>query len=413
MGWQQPAQPHGRWEQRPPQPQQPGPVQARGRRPRTGKFPQVLVGLATFLILVTIYVILFSQDPHRSSVLLLLVTLGALLALALQMRPVTWTKSSARPSTAGKREVSTIVHRPECERAVQNPSFADVHKVHTAQPTSPASSTRKVERKIEPIAAPTAVVPTAPIPALVGDRLILGDVQLLAASRIGRRHIDNGTMRQDSYVVRNVREGLLAVVADGVGSTRAAWDAADLVGRFMANWSWRLDLRNPDLWQAQAQKCVKALEDTLLRQLGDPRTSNDAGASTMIFVVLQPTEVPNRYRLWWAAVGDSELLVLTGEDSWDPVNEEPHAKYEGTCALPGDAVHVEAGYRDLDMTKQRVLLATDGFAEPFHRDPAASIRDLDLAMEAGDASYLLAAIRQTGQAYRDDATAVLFAGGRG
>lgn len=362
--------------------------------------PQILVGLAVVLVLTALCVVVFSQHPRTGSVPLL-VALVTLVALGLRVRRPTRTEAPPAHPGEGAAWQPVEDHQLSVTQPQKPVAPPQQRLVQTAQPTPQSAPAPNLKRGVEP-----AIFPPAPVPALVGDRLVLGDLQLIAASRIGRRHVEGGTVREDSYAVRKVCQGLLAVVADGVGSTRAAHSASDLVSRSMAEWPW--DLSDPTTWSTQVRECVESLERTLLQQIGDPRTA----ASTMVFVLLQPTEAPNHHRLWWAALGDSELLVVSGTDCWTLINEEPRTEREGTSALPGHATQVEAGVVDLDMTHQQVLLGTDGFAEPFHRDPAASMRDLGSALAAGDPSYLLAAIRQTGSAFHDDATAVLIAGRR-
>lgn len=424
-------------EPAPPQPSSPRSAQPQKFCPLAEKLPQILVGLAAFLVLAAIFFV-FSRYP-RASFPLLLMALLALLAAGLK-HFAAWTGASTRPETntngvsAGtapsveRRNLPrhTMVADPQrsyvdgeetCDNIALRfqPSEAPAKAQDSKQPpvvgcsveaasgTAPLDSSAQMLKDFE---SPVVFESAAPVPALVGDGLVFNNVQLLAASRIGRRHINEDIPREDSYAVRRSSHGLLAVIADGVGSTRAAHTASDLVSRLMADWPW--DPCGPTPWQDQVQMCVNNLQKKLLQDIGD--SSN--GASTMCFALLQPAEMPNRYRLWWAALGDSELMLVS-DAGYCTVNKEPQAKHESTSAFPNDVAHVEAGcIGDLDMTQQQVLLATDGFAKPFHRDPAASMRDLNSALASGDPAYLLAAIRQTGSAFHDDATAVLLGGRR-
>lgn len=404
------------------------------------KVPQILVGLAVFLVLAAI-IFVFGRHP-RNSFPLLLIALLVLLVASLYMHLVAQTSVLTRPSANGagfgiasSTEIRKTPHRAmvadpqysyvDGEEACDNnalrlqssealvkaqgnaqPPAAD-HSIQTASGISGAVPLEPSMQKPKSFESPVAFDPATLVPALVGDGLVLNDVQLLAASRIGRGHINDHKPREDSYAVRHSPHGLLAVIADGVGNTRAAHTASDFVSRFMADWQW--DLHGPIPWRNQVRNCLDILQKNLHQQNG---YLDNGPSATMCFVLLQPVEAPSLYRLWWAALGDSELILVSGAESWRTINEEPQAKNEWTNALPGDADYVETGWEDLDMTQHQVLLATDGFAKPFYRDPAASMRDLNSALTSGDPAYLLAAIRQTGSAFRDDATAVLLAGRR-
>lgn len=359
-------------------------VQPQRRKPEPHIVTQILIGISIIMMLVAGLVALSGLSQVWGSYVPLLVAALSLVIVLIRLR-----RSVLVDATLQQCIREDISHRQPGKKATQ--------MIPQATPASP---------QLNCTAKSATIAPMLPVPALVGDRLVRGDVQLLAASRIGRRHIAGGIAREDCYAIRDLPEGVVAVVADGVGSTRGAQAASDLVCRFMAYLPW--DLTDTSSWQGQVGARIKELEITLLQEVGGP----EVGASTMVFVLLQPGEEPNRYRLWWAALGDSELLVVSATDSLQRLNREPGLKRDGTSALPGHAAQVEAGWVDLDMTGRQVLLTTDGFAEPFHRDPASSMRDLNSAVSAGDPAYLLAAIRQTGSAYHDDATAVLFAGRR-
>ena len=250
----------------------------------------------------------------------------------------------------------------------------------------------------------TVVAPGRPDTVVDGGRL--GALSYRATSLRGLGHQQNGTPRQDSYLVRPTRDEsfLVGCVCDGVSEQKRSHEAADvvcdvitkeLVAAFAAkdfeadpeDWESTVD-RLP--WQAAvdaASRAVVAAAEGFLRRSYTLRNKTEElerldakpfdaararqvmSTTAVAFVVATQPRQDGRFPLAMAvAAGDSSVMLLTGE-GWEPLtaikNEGEDIASSAVSPLPREAT-VEPIARYL-CDGDVLAVVTDGIGDPLGR----------------------------------------------
>lgn len=133
--------------------------------------------------------------------------------------------------------------------------------------------------------------------------------QLSAMQGIGKRseQQDSFASLNDNDVVKSKREGLFAVVADGMGGLASGKQVSELVIDCMLHAFAQIDLQG-DLFEQLKAAAVSANERTF-------QQFNSRGGSTLIACLLYGE------KLWYVSVGDSALFLLRN-GTLSRINEE-------------------------------------------------------------------------------------------
>ena len=229
------------------------------------------------------------------------------------------------------------------------------------------------------------------------------------ASRRGRSHVKNNTPRQDSFSIRAMHGGLVAIVADGVGSTKLAEKASAKAAAACIEFDWHTP-RSEDEWYKEV---MEAIEFAHYAIIGDLSCDENQFPSTTLTTAVV-TQSSKGYILDWFSVGDSAIMTIPFDPSGQIsiINRAP--LMDGpTAALPYSphGPQVEYGYHSrIDFRTDILVLATDGCFKPMYQCPGPYIKNFSgIVQDVADSSHLLAAIRQDGAGYTDDSTAILIA----
>lgn len=254
---------------------------------------------------------------------------------------------------------------------------------------------------------------------LVGSRqapLAAGEVgttrlHAWGASRQGNGHMRVGCPREDAFAMRSLDWGIVAVVTDGVGSTRRAGACAATVAETCAAYPWVNPVAEGE-WAAQVGEVLVCVNAAV--HAGEPDAEQvfgrDRGSSTLLVCLVVP-EGPTE-RVFWASVGDSAICRLNRSKGRNPefVNTAPFSSGGMTDAVPVEVVNYEMGDFTADLSSEFLLLLSDGCALPLRQDPESYRKYFNgIVEQRSDPSHMLAAIRHSGAGFDDDITAVLVA----
>ena len=232
------------------------------------------------------------------------------------------------------------------------------------------------------------------------------------ASRRVRSHVKNNTPRQDSFSIRTMHGGLVATIADGVGSTKLAEKASAKAPAACIEFDWCTP-RSEDEWYEEVMETNRLVHHNIISDRSCDE--NQFPSTTLTTAVV--TQSSKGYILDWFSVGDSAIMTIPFDPSGqistiNTINRAPLAKGP-TSALPYSprGPQVEYGYHSrIDFKSDILVLATDGCFKPMYQCPAPYIKNFSgIVQDVADPSHLLAAIRQDGAGYADDSTAILIA----
>lgn len=230
------------------------------------------------------------------------------------------------------------------------------------------------------------------------------------ASRRGRSHVKNNTPRQDSFGISAIHGGLVAIVADGVGSTKFAEKASEEAAAACTGFDWRTP-RSEEEWHDEIKMAIEFVHQNIISAAKNLSHEGQSPSTTMTAAIL--TRSSKGYVLDWFSVGDSAIMIIPLDPSGQiyPINRAPLVSGP-TEALPYSSSRgpqFEYGYRvPVDLKSDIIILATDGCFKPMYQCPGPYIENFSgIVQNVADASHLLSAIRQDGAGYDDDITAVL------
>lgn len=233
------------------------------------------------------------------------------------------------------------------------------------------------------------------------------------ASRRGRSHVKNNTPRQDSFSIRAMHGGLVATVADGVGSTKLAEEASAKAAAACIEFDWHTP-RSKDEWYKEVVEVIELVHHSIISDM--LCDENQFPSTTLTTAVV--TQSSKGYILDWFSVGDSAIMTIPFDPSGqistiNTINEAPLTNGP-TAALPyysPRGAQIEYGYHSrIDFRSDILMLATDGCFKPMYQCPGPYIKNFSgIVQNVADSSHLLAAIRQDGAGYADDSTAILIA----
>lgn len=233
------------------------------------------------------------------------------------------------------------------------------------------------------------------------------------ASRRGRSHVKNNTPRQDSFGISAIHDGLVAIVADGVGSTESAEKASEAAVAACRGFDWRTP-RSEEEWHNEIMMAIEFVHQNIISATKNLPYKGRSPSTTMAAAIL--TRSSKGYILDWFSVGDSAIMIIPLDPSEQihPINRAPLVSgptealpYSSSRGLQG--LQMERGYHiPIDFKSDILMLATDGCFKPMYQCPGPYIKNFSgIVQNAADASHLLSAIRQDGAGYDDDITAVL------
>lgn len=233
------------------------------------------------------------------------------------------------------------------------------------------------------------------------------------ASRRGRSHVKNNTPRQDSFGISAIHGGLVAIVADGVGSTESAEKASEAAVAACRGFDWRTP-RSEEEWHNEIMMAIEFVHQSIISATKNLPYKGRSPSTTMTAAIL--TRSSKGYILDWFSVGDSAIMIIPLDPSGQihPINRAPLVSgptealpYSSSRGLQG--LQMERGYHiPIDFKSDILMLATDGCFKPMCQCPGPYIKNFSgIVQNAADASHLLSAIRQDGAGYDDDITAVL------
>jgi serine/threonine protein phosphatase PrpC len=237
---------------------------------------------------------------------------------------------------------------------------------------------------------------------MTADFIAAGAFVTYGATQVGPSHNQHGLPREDAYSLgaTQASEWVLLAVSDGLGSTRNAHAASRIATRRAVEEIGRLFnaedayATNAADWHALSTELMLRVADSLSDLIVDEvaaevghragvanshRKSSTSPGCTLSVAALGPP-IKGRYPLFWAAIGDSDVLLLDRVNgSIDFLTENKHKTgsliSNRTDSLPADTDRVQCGYQLADIT-QTALLATDGCAEAIREVPAQYARIL-------------------------------------
>lgn len=233
------------------------------------------------------------------------------------------------------------------------------------------------------------------------------------ASRRGRSHVKNNTPRQDSFGISAIHGGLVAIVADGVGSTESAEKASEAAVAACRGFDWRTP-RSEEEWHDEIMMAIESVHQNIISAAKNLPYKGRSPSTTMTAAIL--TRSSKGYILDWFSVGDSAIMIIPLDPSGQvhTINRAPLVSgptealpYSSSRGLQG--LQIERGYHiPIDFKSNILMLATDGCFKPMYQCPGPYIKNFSgIVQNVADASHLLSAIRQDGAGYDDDITAVL------
>ncbi|MEV6360543.1 protein phosphatase 2C domain-containing protein [Nocardia asteroides] len=219
--------------------------------------------------------------------------------------------------------------------------------------------------------------------ALAADAGVVGNSWIYAASAVGLSHALEGVRREDAYAADAVNDtNCVIAVGDGLGSTANASVAstaavltftASVCRASPAAGSWENTARTAVREVNQQLYAVQERSNTTTPGAGTV-TASQRGKSTSPpkstltgFVLRHDGE---RSKLYWAAYGDSPLLLLSlSTNTWQWVSGQPtNPPTAATPALPGDERRLQFGSLPLQ-PDQVVVAASDGVGDAIAMAP--------------------------------------------
>lgn len=155
---------------------------------------------------------------------------------------------------------------------------------------------------------------------------------LVAASRRGRSHAQDGKYREDAFALAIVNDWILAAVADGTGSKPLARVGARVSAEGARDYLKGLMENSPEfdieeyLYGALAGAMVHALAQVSAEAARRRREVNDL-ASTLLLVAFR--DQPGSTWLGVAQVGDGEITVHKQNGEYKVLGKSDHGKYAG------------------------------------------------------------------------------------
>ena len=248
-------------------------------------------------------------------------------------------------------------------------------------------------------------------PELAAGFISISGLMVWGASRRGRSHVNNDIPRQDSFSIRAIPDGLVAAVADGVGSTEFAERASEAAVAACMRFNWFAP-RSEDDWNDEVMKAIDSISQAIMSAVRNLPYNKKRPPSTTIAAAIV-TRSSRGYILDWFSIGDSAIMIIPfdGSGQIDTINKAPLANSPATAALPrlSQKFWIERGHGIcIDLDSSTLVLATDGCFKPMYQCPGPYIQNFsNIVHDVADASHLLAAIRQDGAGHADDSTAIL------
>lgn len=387
--------------------------------PRSGRSGFLLVGWLLTAIGTLAIIILVAIGAARGLLLVLsiVVLFGVVLsALDILIRMVSLRRGESRadgnntnaqdPTRAGETDRKRV---SEITISTTDGTAERPEKRVRDQPNSGAEARHQLATREVPELAALHTVDGSHHPALAAAFVQFGALGAWGASRRGRRHIASGAPREDAFALRATDQGIVIVVADGVGSTPDAHLAATAAAAACAAYPWQEARSRPE-WEDTVNRALIAIQAAVAQRVPLTRAGvRSPRPSTTLVAGLVIPQGP-RGIVFWCSVGDSAISRLQRRDGGrlHIVNRAPTSSDPVTSALPSTSPSVETGVFDIDFQQDFLLLTTDGCSKPIRQNPELYIRDFNSIVEnENDASFLLAAIQQKGAGFDDDATTVL------
>lgn len=255
-------------------------------------------------------------------------------------------------------------------------------------------------------------------PELAAGFISVSGLMAWGASRRGRSHVNDDIPRQDSFGIRAIPDGLVAAVADGVGSTEFAERASEAAVAACMEFNWFAP-RSEDDWNDEVMKAIDSISQAIMSAVRNLSYNEKQPPSTTIAAAIV-TRSSKGYMLDWFSIGDSAIMIIPFDSSGqiDTINKAPLANSPATAALPRLSQEswrlsreswIECGHGVcIDLNSSNLVLATDGCFKPMYQCPGPYIQNFyNIVYDVADASHLLAAIRQDGVGHADDSTAIL------
>jgi serine/threonine protein phosphatase PrpC len=281
-------------------------------------------------------------------------------------------------------------------------------------PTLPAPPASPRPLRRPPRAVQLAASTSSGITGLTADRGRIGRFEVYAASQVGLQHAKNGDPREDAYAVGGdpSRGRVFLAVADGLGSTNNAHAAARCASKTAVDLLRSLfdadGMPSPRDWSPIAADVVTEVARRLdpeavgnaALDIGylSPQSGNGGKASkppacTLTFVVAGPFS-GDTYPVYWAGVGDCELLLVdldVGTLTWKTHNptKTGSAISNATDSLPRNPDRVFCG-AEMVPSNTMVVVASDGVGDAIRQMPDEFSRLLSRAPTAGLAEHTFA-----------------------
>lgn len=204
-------------------------------------------------------------------------------------------------------------------------------------------------------------------PDVAASACELPGITARCASVRGVLHRAHGTGRQDAFAVAPSCDsaGLVAVVADGVGSLGRSAEAADVAVELVAE-----AIADGGDWLDAIRTANRALADRAAARLtGDVGTDPAADGMATTVIGVHITESDDGWRLSLGWVGDSEVWHLDG-GTWTLLSEADRSEEPfhtgGVSALPHADPAIST--RITSVTGGVVLVMTDGVGVPLRSE---------------------------------------------
>lgn len=177
-------------------------------------------------------------------------------------------------------------------------------------------------------------------------------------TQIGTYHVDNGTVCQDSHMIRKSDEGfIVAAVADGLGSELYS----DVASKIAAEKATEIcvakitsDSDEADVLSAIKEGFVSAFEE-IEEVVKDNEHTLDQYDTTLTVAVI------HKGRLFYGHAGDSGIVALTTDGKFEKITEQVRDEYGRVFPLFFQDKWVFGQYEGC---VKSILLSTDGLLGP-------------------------------------------------
>lgn len=194
------------------------------------------------------------------------------------------------------------------------------------------------------------------------DHTGIGRVACLAEGALGLAISRGGATKR--YAHRDPNEdavgfahgpgGVVLAIADGHGGHQASEQAVEELIALAADWTG--PTQPPEPWEHAAARFVTRIHDAI--RAAGASGGNPGARTTLSFASIRPLED----RWAWAAVGDSHVFRLAGDDAVECGAGDGAPRFLGSPAREGDELDLRLGHEPLPGMRGLVLVS-DGLSE--------------------------------------------------